>query len=187
MAANRRLTPKQATFVEQYLLDLNATQAAIRAGYSTKTAGQIGEKLLKKAEIESAIDALKAERSARTMIGADRVLIELAKIAFGDVRAIFNADGTMKPLSEISDEAAAMIAALEVSEIRDRDGVVIGYNKKIRLSDKLRALELLGRHVGLFDQKITVDGDKENPLTVLIKSIQGSSFNPVIINGGKAA
>jgi phage terminase small subunit len=185
--SGKKLTPKQSAFCEAYITSLNATQAAKEAGYSAKTARSQGQRLLTNVDVAAAIDALKAERSARTMIGADRVLRELAKIAFGDVRAIFHADGTMKPLSEISDEAAALIASLEVSEIRDRDGVIIGYNRKIRMHDKLRALELIGKHIGLFDQKVTVSGDAENPLTLLIKACQGSKFDPVAINGGRAA
>lgn len=76
------MTPKQQRFVEEYLVDLNATQAAIRAGYSAKTAGQIGEQNLKKLEIAAAIAEAKAQQAKRTEITADRVLAELAKIGF---------------------------------------------------------------------------------------------------------
>lgn len=90
------LTPKQARFVEEYLVDLNATQAAIRAGYSARTAGQTSFELLKKPEIQILISEAQKKRSKRTEITQDRVLQELAKLGFGDIRDIFSDDGSLK-------------------------------------------------------------------------------------------
>lgn len=185
--ASRKLTARQSAFVEAYLVSMNATQAAKEAGYSAKTAYSAGERLLRNVEVVAAIDAARAERSERTMIGADRVLRELARIAFLDIAKAFNADGSLKPLSEMDEDTRRAVSGLEVAEIKDADGIPYGTIRKIKLSDKIRALELIGKHVGLFDQKVTIGGDADNPLTLLIKAVQGSSFNPVVIKGDKAA
>jgi phage terminase small subunit len=184
--SGRKLNARQARFSQEYVLDLNATQAAIRAGYSKKTAGQIGERLLKKVEIAAAIAAAKAERSERTMIGADRVLRELARIAFLDIGKAFTEGGQLKPLHEMDEDTRRAISGLEVSALY-ADGENIGTLSKIKLSVKLKALELLGRHVGLFDSRVMVGGDAENPLTLLVQAVQGSSLKPVVISGGKIA
>src|SRR5690606_14509916 len=110
------LTAKQRRFVEEYLIDLNATQAAIRAGYSSRTAGQIGDENLKKPQIAAAVQAAQAERSARTQITQDRVLTELARIAFFDIRKLYNDDGSMKRPHELDDDAAAVLAGVDVVE-----------------------------------------------------------------------
>ena len=93
-----KLTPKQARFVEEYLVDLNATQAAIRAGYSEQTARSIGYENLTKPDIQQAIDEARGKQQQRTEITADRVLEEYAKIAFFDPRKLFTADGAIKPV-----------------------------------------------------------------------------------------
>lgn len=82
------LTDKQKAFVAEYLVDLNATQAAIRAGYSSKTAARIAVELLNKTQVAAAIQQAQAQREKRTLITADRVLTELARIAFADARAV---------------------------------------------------------------------------------------------------
>jgi phage terminase small subunit len=186
MAANRKISPKAARFVDAYIVSLNATSAAKEAGYSAKTAKSQGQRLLTNVDIAAAIAAAKAERSGRMMITAERVLTELARLAFIDIGQIFNDDGSMKPLSEMEEDARRAIVGLEVSEIRDNDGVVIGYIKKIKLADKLSALEKLGKHLGLFDQRLTVDA-KGDGLSLLIQAVQGSSFKPIVIDGEKAA
>lgn len=91
-----KITPKQQRFVEEYLVDLNATQAAIRAGYSRKTARQIGEQNLSKLDIQSAITKAREKRSERTQITVDRVLEEIARIGMGDVRKLFREDGSFR-------------------------------------------------------------------------------------------
>ena len=180
MTATRKLTPKQAEFARHYLIDLNATQAAIRAGYSRRAARQIGDENMSKPAVSAAIaDAMK-KRSQRSEITADRVLAELAKIAFFDIRKLLNADGTMKPRDQLDDDIAAAIAGIELSEVRDGEGTPIGVLKKIKIADKLVALDKLARHLGLLQDKIKLVGDAENPLMLLIQRIQGSSIRPVI-------
>jgi len=91
------MTPKQERFVEEYLVDLNATQAAIRAGYSEQTARVIGHENLTKPDIQKAITAAREKQQRRVEITADRVLEEYAKIAFFDPRKLFTAGGGIKP------------------------------------------------------------------------------------------
>lgn len=150
----RGLTPKQKRFVEEYLIDLNATAAARRAGYSVKTADRIGPELLGKTCVFNAIEAAKAKRSARTEITQDRVLKELARVAFLDPRKVFKwgPDGVaLLPSSELSEDEAAVIS--EVSESTSESGGSI----KGKLLDKLKALELLGKHLGMFSDKMQVE------------------------------
>lgn len=137
------MTPRQQRFVEEYCLDLNATQAAIRAGYSAKTAGSQGERLLKNAEIQTAIAAFTTKRSLRTEITADRVLLELARLAFSDPRKLFHPNGDLKKIHELDDATAAAVASMDF----DDEGNVT----KIRLWDKKGSNELIGRHLDLFN------------------------------------
>ena len=147
----RKLTDKQAAFVAEYLVDLNATQAAIRAGYSERTAYRIGAELLQKTSVAEAIAAGQAKRAQRVEITADRVVAELAKIAFADPRDLmeWGPDGiTLKSSSELTEEQAASVA--EVSETTTKDGGSL----KLKKHDKVKALELLGRHMGMFKDKV---------------------------------
>lgn len=157
----RKLTPKQQRFVEEYLVDLNATQAAIRAGYSPKTAGQIGERLLKKVEIQQALSERMKAREQRTEVTQDRVVKELAKIAFGDPRNVMTWGPTgvkLKASTELTDDEAAFVS--EVSETTTEHGGSL----KLKTNDKLKALELLGRHLGMFKEKVEVTGKDGGPI-----------------------
>jgi phage terminase small subunit len=174
--SKKKFTAKQRAFVAEYLVDLNATRAAIRAGFSPKTAEWIGPQLLGKAHVATAIAEGMARRSARTEITADRVLRELGRLAFLDIRKAFTEDGNLRSLSELDDDTAAAIAGIEVSELRDSDGAVIGHVKKVRLADKIAALTLLARHLGLLQDRLKVSGDTENPLVALLKVVQGNSI-----------
>jgi len=82
----------------------------------------------------------------------------------------------MKPISELDDETAAALSCLDVVEIGGEQGGVI---RKVRLADKLRALELIGKHPGMFRERIEVSGDNKDPLTLLIRQVQGSAFKPI--------
>lgn len=147
-----KLSGKQASFVAEYLIDLNATQAAIRAGYSQKTAHSIGQRLLKNVEIQSAIQKAKDSRSVRTEITADRVLQEFARIAFFDPRQLLSDDGRPKDISELDDDTAAVIAGLDMQDVYEGFGderQFIGYTKKYKFAPKIQALEMLAKHTGL--------------------------------------
>lgn len=149
------LTGKQRRFVEEYLIDLNATQAAIRAGYSPKTARDIGCENLTKPNIQAAIDRAMAERSRRTGINQDRVITELAKIALVNPSDVVDLNsGTIK--AGASREDTACIAGVRIRTLMGKDGPTI--EREVRFYDKVKCLELLGKHLGLFTDKLKVEG-----------------------------
>lgn len=158
------LTPKQRRFVDEYLIDLNATQAAIRAKYSAKTAASQGERLLRNVEVQAALTSGMNARSERTQITQDRVLQEYARIAFFDPRNLFNADGTPKPITELDDDTAAALAGVDLQDVYEGYGderVFIGYTKKYKVADKKGALDSVARHLGMFTPKGHADLDAE--------------------------
>lgn len=141
------LSPKQLRFVDEYLIDLNATQAAIRAGYSPNVAGEMGCENLKKPNVRKLIDIQMAERAKRTGINADRIVREIAKMAFVNPLDVINIkDATVK--DGINNDDAAAISSVKVKIIPTEDGEIV--EREIKLSDKTRNLELLGKHVGMF-------------------------------------
>lgn len=149
------LTPKQQRFCEEYLIDLNATQAAIRAGYSAKTANEQGARLLANVSVASQIDQLKKARAQSTGITAERVLQEIAKLAFFDPRKLLNDDGTPKAIHELDDETAMAVAGIDIVT-KGNDDVGYADIMKIKLADKGQNLERLGRHLKLFTERIEV-------------------------------
>lgn len=150
------MTKKQKRFVEEYLIDLNATQAAIRAGYSPDTAQQIGSENLSKPVIKNAIDRAIAERSRRTGINQDRVIRELAKVAFLNPVDVIDMDGATIRV-EANREDTACIASVRVKVIPTDDGAIT--EREVKTYDKLKALELLGKHLGLFTDNVRLTGD----------------------------
>ncbi len=152
------MTKKQKRFVEEYLIDLNATQAAIRAGYSPETAYSIGSENLKKPEIRACIEKAMAERSKRTGINQDRIIMELAKIGLLNPKDLVDFDeATVK--EEATEEDLAAIASVRVKRFPTKDGE--GIEREIKMHDKTKALELLGRHFGMFKDKVEVSGLEE--------------------------
>lgn len=153
------LTPKQERFVAEYLVDLNATQAAIRAGYSAKTANRIASHLLSKVDIAAAV----AERREHQLQSADltavRVLQEISRISFSDIRRVFDEVGNLKPLHELTDDEAAAVASVEVviknAKAGDNQTDTV---HKIKHWDKLKALEMAGKHLGVFNEQASVSG-----------------------------
>ena len=148
-----KMTPKQKRFVEEYLVDLNATQAAIRAGYSPKTATVIGAETLTKPYVSAAIEKALAERSRRTGINQDRVIRELARIAFVKISDVVTEEGKIR-----TDAASDDLACIESYKVKNSDGVNgTSTECEVRLASKLKALELLGKHLGMWNDKLTVD------------------------------
>jgi phage terminase small subunit len=151
----RQLTLKQRLFVQEYLIDLNATQASIRAGYSRRTAGKIGTENLSKPAIRAAIDEAIEARAERTRVDADKVVRELAKLAFSDWRELgsWGEHGmTLKSSSEITDEAVACVKDVSHTTERRFYGaeMVENAHTKLSLHDKKAALELLGRRAAIW-------------------------------------
>ena len=160
------MTKKQRRFTEEYLIDLNATQAAIRAGYSPDTAYSIGQENLKKPEIKTRIAKAMAERSRRTGVNADRVGMELAKIAFVNANDMIDVDAaTKKP--DAAPEDTAAIQSVKVKTFGED-----GLEREIKMADKLKALELLGKHMGMFKDKVELSGRLETEKTKLDDLIQ---------------
>lgn len=150
----RQLTEKQQTFVDEYLIDLNATQAAIRAGYSVKNADKIGSELLGKTRVSEAIGKALAERSKRTGINADRIVRELAKIALVNPDDVVHFNSATVKEGASRDDLAA-IASVKVKTIPTEDGDII--EREVKFYDKNRALEQLGKHLGMFTDKFKVE------------------------------
>ena len=149
-----KLTEKQKRFVEEYLIDLKATQAAIRAGYSPNTARDIGCENLAKPNIRACIDKEIAERSKRTGINQDRVIRELARLAFVNANDVIDMEEATLKDGATEDDTAA-IASVKVKTIPTKEGE--GIEREIKLTDKLKALELLGKHLGMFKDKVEID------------------------------
>jgi phage terminase small subunit len=173
----RKLTKKQAIFVEEYLVDLNATQAAIRAGYSGKTADQIGAQLLGKTLVGEAIAVRMKDREARTQITQDKVLREIARVALADPRKVMSwgPAGVLLVASELLSEDDAAIVS-EVSESFTENGRTL----RVKLSDKLRALDMLGRHLGLFKEKIELSGTvKTQPVPVDLSQLSDHELESI--------
>lgn len=162
------LTAKQQVFVAEYLIDLNATQAAIRAGYAQKRAYAMGHENLKKPEIASAIqDAMKA-RESRTEITQDRVLQEYAKLAFLDPRRFYDDTGNLIAVNLLPADVAAALVGVEVLESRDPEGGPANVTKKIKFVDKKGALDSVARHLGMFKDKVEHSGEVKTPELRLI-------------------
>lgn len=156
-----KLTPKQMIFTKEYLVDLNATQAAIRSGYSKKTANRIASQLLSKIDIQQSIQQEMKARAERTDLTIDRVLLEYKRLALHDIRRAYNDDGILKPVHEWDDDTAAAIAGLETKELYEGTGdtrVNVGVLSAVKLSDKRAALCDVMRHLGGFEK----DNNQQN-------------------------
>ena len=141
------LNEKQKRFCNEYLIDLNATQAAIRAGYSSKTASEQSSRLLRNVKIKREIDILMAERSKRTGVNQDRVIRELAKIAFVNSKDIIDyKKGTV--LSKAKEDDLACIQSVKVKISNGDNGYM--EEREIKLNDKLKALDSLAKHLGIY-------------------------------------
>lgn len=152
------LTDKQEMFCREYLIDLNATQAAIRAGYSEKTSNEQGARLLANVSVQNRISELKAQRNDRIDVDADYVLKRLFEIDQMDVLDILLANGELKPIKDWPKVWRTTLSGIDVTEMA---GETAGLLKKIKWPDKVKNLELLGKHV-------TVQAFKDNVKNELV-------------------
>lgn len=175
------LTPKQQRFADEYLIDLNATQAAIRAGYSRRTAEDIGRQLLRKTPVAEVIEEKRRALSIRTEITQDRVLRELARIGFADMRKLLRWTGN-QPRMDVDDcEEREEVEITAVNFVRlfdsdelDSDTVAaiseISQTKdgslKVKLHDKQAALVAIGRHLGMFKDRVEHTGKDGGPIKI---------------------
>jgi phage terminase small subunit len=152
------VTPKQEAFVREYLVDLNASAAARRAGYSAKHADVNGPRLLGNAGIAAAVAAAQQTRAERTEITADRVLKELARIAFFDIRKLYREDGSLKSPTELDDDTAAALVGIDIQETvtAQEDGPIIT-TRKAKVIDRTAALTLAMRHLGMLRDRLEVE------------------------------
>lgn len=168
-----KMTAKQKRFCDEYLIDLNATQAAIRAGYSEKTAAEQGARLLVNVKVQTYIQKRKSDRERRTEITQDRVLNELAAIAFSNGanyskivkkrtydelgNEVEYSDVEFKDTDELTAEQKKAISAIKQTK----------FGIAVETCDKVKALELLGKHLGMFTENIEVNGQINNPMADL--------------------
>lgn len=177
------LTPKQVRFIEEYLVDLNGTQAAIRAGYSPDSATVQASKMLTLPKIQEALTAKQSKRSARLEVSVDRIEKELARIAFADMKRFAQwgpteaalksqsladeANRGMDPMSQVAPTGVMLVssellteddtaAVAQVTEANQPGG---GLKYGIKLHDKLKALELLGKRHGMFEETLRLKAD----------------------------
>ncbi|PJR16808.1 terminase small subunit [Sinorhizobium meliloti] len=156
------LNAQQLRFVSEYLIDLNATQAAIRAGYSAKTAHSQGQRLLKHVEAQKAIAEAQYKRAMKTETDAAFVLKRLADEVTADIADLYAEDGSIKPVKEWPlIWRQGLVSGIKVAE--EGDGVVV---REIKLSDRIKRLELLGKHISVnaFREQIGHGDPEGNPL-----------------------
>ena len=169
-----KLTDKQQRFVDEYLIDLNATQAAIRAGYSAKTADRIGPELLGKTCVQKEISKKMAERSRRTGVNQDRVVQELAKVAFVNISDLVDTDtATILPTARKEDLACIESVKYKQMPIKSGD---MGVEREVKIASKLKALELLGKHLGMWSDKFNVTVEKSEKLDDIISQLGGEGL-----------
>lgn len=162
-----KLTPKQRRFVQEYLIDLNATQAAIRAEYSKKRASELGYQLLRNPTVQAAIQEEMALRERRTAITQDRVIAELAAVAFAngaDYAKVMYDTGLVSfvPTDQLTAEKKKAIASIKQGQA----------GTEVKTYDKIRALELLGKHLGMFSDRAGAVTNEKNNLLDAIKGTE---------------
>lgn len=151
--AKRQLSEQRQRFVDEYLIDLNGTQAAIRAGYSVKTAQEQASRLLSNVMVQEAISKKMAERSKRTGVNQDRVVLELAKIAFVRMTDVVDSNGRIR--SDASDDDLSCIESIKYKESDNEFGGSV--EREVKIASKMKALELLGKHLGMWNDKLDVN------------------------------
>ncbi len=182
----RQLNDRQAAFVREYVVDFNATQAAIRAGYSAKSAEACASRLLTNAKVAAAIQEAKASVCKRAELTTDRIVQELERIAFGDLKnsVKWDSNGTnVRASDELPDDVSATIAAIEEEETTTEFGVHSKTKRKVKVKhyDKLRALELLARYKGMLVDRKELTGKDGKPIQV-----QQKTWVDIMVEDGEA-
>jgi phage terminase small subunit len=163
MEGMTKLTPRQDAFVREYLVDLNGKQAAIRAGYSERSAESTASALLRVPKVAQAVAEAQNARSRRTEVSADRVLQELARVAFADLSKAFDSEGNLRKPHELPDDVRTALQGIDYAKSGDRIA---------RFSEKTRALELVGKHLGMFRERVDVGSDGDKALQVTVKVLK---------------
>ena len=166
-----KLTPKQMRFVDEYMVDFNATQAAIRAGYKAKTAHVIGAENLRKPKIAEEIARRQKDLQKRTEVSQDRVVKELARIAFANIADYIHVETQTRTKDDGTEVTYQTVMFNETQELSADQRAALAVVKQsvngveLKLHDKIKALELLGRHIGMFNDKLSLSGTDGGPLT----------------------
>lgn len=174
--------PKQALFVQEYLKDFNATQAAVRAGYSHRSARSIANELLTKPDIRADLSKAVEERCSRAQVDATWLLVRLVEELNADLVDLFYDDGRLKPPQEWPEVwRRGLVSSMELEERETTDDNGCGTSIKVvrlRFSDRVRRLELIGRHVDVGAFRDRVQHDIADPLAELARQIGGRSIRP---------
>lgn len=185
------LTPREKSFVAAYLQKPEARAAAIAAGYAEKSAAVSGHEVLHRPRVAAAIAAAMGQRAERTQVNADTLLTRLADEADADVGDLFDDAGGLKPVREWpAIWRKGLVAGLEIEQIFEGEGQdrrAVGSLAKIKLSDRVKRLELIGRHVGVKAFKDRVEHDVTPPLQQLMEQIRGQGIRPSDDGSGKPA
>lgn len=143
------LTEKQKRFCENYVVDFNATQAAIRVGYSKKTANEQAARLLAKVSVKNYVSELKGQLSETVQVTKEQLVSELKKVAFFDIRNIYNIDGALKNVKDFGDDEAAAIAGVDTYDtVEPGSGMILGKTQKVKLQNKIQAIERICKMLG---------------------------------------
>lgn len=175
----QRLTARERAFALYYLETHKIGESAVRANYSPKHANAIGNRLIKKSQVAEFIKEQQEETLRQSGIDRTKALLELTKLAYYDLRKLYREDGSLKDPGEWDDDTAAAVSSLEVFEEFKQEGKTkrqTGWTKKVRASDKNRALEMLLKHLGLLVDKKEITGSLEHVVGAdkeLIEMIEG--------------
>ncbi|HHV68193.1 MAG TPA: terminase small subunit [Ochrobactrum intermedium] len=178
----RELNMQMQTFCSEYMKDMNATQAAIRAGYSEKTARQQGSRLCGYAIVQDRLQQLHEEMQARIVVDVEAIIKELADENRADLADLYDDNNCLKPVREwpMLWRVGGLVAGIKTRELweKDEDGnsVHVGHVVEVKVSDKVRRKELLGKHLGAWKEKVEID--LSNPMQELWNQIAGKSFEP---------
>lgn len=180
--AKESLTPRQERFAREYLVDRNGTAAARRAGYSgtDQALAVSASRLLKLPKIAALVIVGEDRLAEKTGVTAERVVNELARVAFSDIGKAFGPDGQLLPLHEMPPEARAALAGVETEELFEGKGeerVQVGLGRKVRHWDKVKALELLGKHLGMFRDRLEHSGAEGAPLQIVVNTYGNKDKN----------
>lgn len=163
------MSPKRERFVLEFLKDSSATQAAIRAGYSKKSADTLGPRLLKKPEVAEAIRVRREKISAKTGLTVERLDEALTRLLDFDPRTLIREDGSLKPASEWDDATAAAVAGLDVEELfegRGDDREQVGNVRKVKIADRIKPIELGYKRLGVLRETTALN---VGALTIVIQ------------------
>jgi phage terminase small subunit len=173
------LTERQRRFVDAYADHGNGAKAARQARYSEASARNIASDMLAKDYIQDAIKQRRKELVEQAGVRPDAVLRMIAAIATFDINEVLDDNGRVREMGEMSDVARRIVMGIDTTTLSTKDGSSFTTTSRVKIPDRLRALELLARHLALFDDSVTVKGDAENPFVAIVRRAQGHALQPV--------